>query len=308
MQKWKKLGLLFQVSGDLPWRMSHAAVPTVQKLSDGQIRVYYSPRDKQQRSYIGTFEVNLAAPTRALAVATTPVLSPGELGCFDDSGVMPAWVMEREGKTFLYYIGWNLGVTVPFSNFTGLAIAERGSLDFKRYSPAPIANRDRHDPFFFTTPCLLWDGDHYKIWYIAAVKWELLDGKPHHHYLIKFDRSDDGIQWRREPKIAIPFQNGLEYAITRPCVIKESGLYKMWYSFREQLNQPFYRIGYAESKDGENWTRKDSEVGLTPSASGWDADSVEYAYVFDALNQRFMLYNGKEYGRTGIGIAVLEQD
>ena len=41
-------------------------------------------------------------------------LYPGKMGEFDDSGVMPSSVVRiNTNKIYLYYIGWNLGVTVP---------------------------------------------------------------------------------------------------------------------------------------------------------------------------------------------------
>jgi len=33
---------------------------------------------------------------------------------------------------------------------------------------------------------------------------------------------------------------------------------------------------------------------------------IEYPYVFDHGGEKYMLYNGDSYGRTGFGIAVLE--
>ena len=90
--------------------------------------------------------------------------------------------------------------------------------------------------------------------------------------------------------------------MSRPCVLKENGLYKMWYSYRGQS----YRIGYAESKDGFEWTRMDADVGIDVSESGWDSEMIEYPFVFDQNGERFMLYNGNSYGKTGIGLARLE--
>jgi len=52
--------------------------------------------------------------------------------------------------------------------------------------------------------------------------------------------------------------------------------------------------------------RRDAAVGIAPSDSGWDAESVEYPYVFDHGGVRYMLYNGKRYGLTGFGLAILE--
>ena len=35
---------------------------------------------------------------------------------------------------------------------------------------------------------------------------------------------------------------------------------------------------------------------------------IEYPFVFDHKGQRFMLYNGNGYGKTGFGMAVLTNE
>ena len=77
----------------------------------------------------------------------------------------------------------------------------------------------------------------------------------------------------------------------------------MWYSYRGET----YRIGYAESPDGIVWQRKDDEVGLDVSISGWDSEMIEYSFIFDHKGDRYMLYNGNDYGKSGMGLAILEQ-
>jgi hypothetical protein len=75
----------------------------------------------------------------------------------------------------------------------------------------------------------------------------------------------------------------------------------MWYSHRGKN----YRIGYAESLDGLHWTRKDNEAGIHVSRSGWDSQMIEYPFVFDHQGSRYLLYNGNDYGKTGIGLGQL---
>ena len=43
-----------------------------------------------------------------------PVLAPGPLGAFDDSGAMGSCLVCHDDRELLYFIGWNLGVSVPF--------------------------------------------------------------------------------------------------------------------------------------------------------------------------------------------------
>jgi hypothetical protein len=119
-------------------------------------------------------------------------------------------------------------------------------------------------------------------------------------HVIKYAESEDALHWRREGRVAIGLQSPGEYAIAKPCVVKDAGLYRMWYSHRGAS----YRIGYAESSDGISWQRKDDEAGIDVSASGWDSESVQYAFVFRHSGALYMLYNGNGYGRTGFGLAV----
>jgi hypothetical protein len=68
-----------------------------------------------------------------------------------------------------------------------------------------------------------------------------------------------------------------------------------------------YRIALAESSDGITWTRRDT-LGLAAGTAEWESTMVEYPCVFDCSGRRYMLYNGNEYGRSGVGLAVLDPD
>jgi hypothetical protein len=139
----------------------------------------------------------------------------------------------------------------------------------------------------------------WRMWYVSCVRWAMDNGQPKHYYHVKYAESPDGIRWAEERRVSIDFQGPDEYAIGRPCVRKESGLYRMWYCYRGTS----YRIGYAESADGICWTRKDQEAGIEYSVSGWDSEMQAYPWVFEDGRRWYMLYNGNAYGKTGFGIA-----
>ena len=125
-------------------------------------------------------------------------------------------------------------------------------------------------------------------------------GQPRHYYHIRYAESSDGLRWSRRARPCIDYASPDEYAISRPCVVRDRDAYRLWYASRGAA----YRIGYAESADGLDWTRKDADAGLDVSAAGWDSEMVAYPCVFDAGGRRYLLYNGNGYGRTGIGLAV----
>ncbi|NOU40014.1 MAG: hypothetical protein HOO85_01955 [Methylotenera sp.] len=307
MQKWKKLGQVFEPKNNSDWMVTHATVPFVGKIYGDSIKVFFSVRNSNQESSIGfvVFDIN---SLEIKGMSETPILSKGELGCFDDSGVMGCCVIDAGNVERMYYIGWNLGVTVPFRNSIGIAESKDGGKTFKKPFAGPIIERTKDEPHFVASNCVIYDRGQYKIWYLSCTGWFRDEtGKVIHKYHIKYAESSDGIEWNREGVVAIDYLNEYEYAISVPRVLKDQdGLYRMWFSSRATKEIPTYRIRYAESKDGITWTRKDEEVGMDVSEDGWDSEMICYPFVFDHKGQRYMLYNGNGYGKTGFGLAVLE--
>lgn len=302
-QPWSKQGVIFNPSGSLPqWLNSHAAVPVAVPLGGDQYRVFFSGRDSSQRALIGYIEIDITAPEKVLTISQSPVVGLGEPGSFDDCGVHVGSVVVHQERQFLYYAGWNLGITVPFYANIGLAISDDGGCTFQKYSRSPILDRNSVDPFFTASPCVLIDNSVWRMWYPSCAEWIYENGKPKHRYHIKYAESKNGIQWERRGVVCIDFESDEEYAIARPYVIFDGHVYRMWYSFRGSS----YRIGYAESEDGIRWQRMDNSVGIDVSEDGWDSEMIEYAFVFEHHDRTYMFYNGNGYGQTGIGYAVLD--
>lgn len=298
---WTKLGKVFSPAGEQEWMRSHATVPVAEWVEGDTFRIYFSSRDGSNRSHTGFVVIDLNRPQTILERSAAPVLSPGTLGAFDDSGAMATWLVRSGDTRYLYFNGWNLGVTVPFRIAIGLALAGLKT-PFQRHALGPILDRTQREPYFCASGCVLPGEDRWRMWYVDCTGWSLVQGKPRHHYHIKYAESQDGIHWQREGRVAIDYSGPEEYAIARPAVVREPDGWKMWYSTRGQA----YRIGYAESPDGLTWVRRDGQAGIEVSPSGWDSEMIEYPFVFDHRGQRFMLYNGNGYGRTGFGLAVLE--
>jgi predicted GH43/DUF377 family glycosyl hydrolase len=140
------------------------------------------------------------------------------------------------------------------------------------------------------------------MWYGSHVS--VVERREDIRHVLKSARSTDGLNWTTTGDTVIDLV-GSDFAVTKPCVLRDGDRWRMWYS-RCRVDR--YRMGYAESVDGETWVCRDDEVGIHPSQDSWDSHSVEYGCVFDCNGSRYMLYNGRDYGRTGFGLAVLEQD
>lgn len=280
---------------------THAANPVALHLEGDRYRIYFATRDGEQRSHVGAIEFNLSAPHKSLQVVDEPVLAPGPLGSFDDHGVYAASIVEREKDIYMYYIGWNPGLPAPlFYTSIGLAVSHDGGRRFEKLSKAPILARSEFDPWMVSAPFVMLEDERWRMWYISGLKWEKIDGQLVSYYHIKYAESANGIRWEREGLICLDLREG-ERNIARPCVIKDEGLYKAWYSYNVDAG---YRIGYAESPDGYRWTRLDDRAGIEPSVSGWDSKALAYPWVFIHEGRKYMLYNGNDFGKEGIGLAV----
>lgn len=309
--KWLKKGLVFRPDHHFEWMVSHAAIPVVDGLGNGRLRIFFAARDAKGRSQPTYVEVDDGNPGRVLYVHDRPILPLGDLGTFDDNGIMPCWIVNHNTRKYLYYIGWNPQVTVSYRLAIGLAISTDGGRTFEKYSDGPICDRDVAEPFFNTAPCVLLDGETWRMWYVSCTGWKVIKEWPEPLYHVKYAESRDGIRWNRTGQVCIDYDD-LTQAIGRPCVYVEDRKYKMFYSYRSTTNYRSdpslsYRLGYAESQDGLQWTRMDDRVGIGRSQEGWDSEMLEYCYRYEHGGLTYLFYNGNGFGRSGFGYAVLDR-
>lgn len=310
---WEKKGVVFRAEDHLPWAKSHSQMPTVATRrtdDEGDVEVFFSSRDQHNQSHIGRFRLADQDLQKVAAVQSHVVLGLGELGCFDDCGVMPTSHIHYKGNDYLYYIGWNVRNTIPYHNSLGLAVSEDGGHTYQRLHTGPIMERTHEEPHFCATACVRLENGIWRNWYLSCTEWRMWNGKPEPRYHLKYAESIDGIHWRRFGVVAIDFKDEEEGAIARATVLKSGELYQMWFCYRKWKDyttdlHASYRIGYAESDDGLVWRRHDDLAGIAVSEQGWDAFMQAYPEVFLHRGETYMLYNGDGFGRSGIGLAQL---
>ena len=150
-------------------------------------------------------------------------------------------------------------------------------------------------------PCVLYNSDssRYEMWYSGSFNL----ARP---YRIGFATSPDGINWQRDtahnPVLTPDTGTWDESSVESPCVIRENGQYKMWYSGWRGYD---INIGYAVSSDGVNW-QKDvaNNPVLSPGASDWEDRTVGYCTIEPQAGQYFMYYCGGGTASGGIGRAT----
>lgn len=301
--KWRKLGNIY--SADDHPIYSHAMFPEVECLDkeNGRLRIYYTHRDINNYGFPTYLEGNIQNNKFTITYNHhEPIISRGNIGNFDDSGVNITSLINIDNKKIFYYYGWNLGITVPFRNSIGLAeLSNQKKIFLQRKFEGPILDRTPHSPGLCATPCVIKIDNFYRMYFTQGKPWIMKDEKPSVSCNIAYADSVDGINWTRNNQVCVENQEN-DHVVTTPFVLFDNGVYKMWYSYRGEK----YRIGYAESLDGINFKRKDDEVGITVSESGWDFEMICYPKVFEVFDNKYMIYCGNDFGRTGFGLAILE--
>lgn len=277
-------------------------LPVADPMEGDLYRIYFSGRDGQNRSRIGYVVVDINAPQKILEISEKPVLDLGSLGAFDDNGVSPTWMVNHQGKKYLYYFGWNKGSLVRAAEVSGLAISVDHGNTFNKFSRAPVIDRTDAEPYqILVISCILIEDGVWRMWYDSADEWQTPELP---RYNIKYAESTDGINWTRRGLVSVNYRSRDESRVSRASVIKEDGLYKMWHCYA--IESGGYRMGYAESGDGYTFERQSDSLTIQVSDSGWDSEMVCYPNVFVHRGQKMMLYCGNGYGRTGFGLAVEE--
>ena len=307
---WVKKGLIYCPKGKNGFDISHCHKPTPLIIDESTIRVYFGVRDLNNNTRTTFIDVDIDNPQQIKYIHDKPVIDLGKIGAFDDSGANVSSVVRNGDEVYMYFIGWNPSTTVHTRNSIGLAISKDNGFSFTRPYDGAVLDRTKNEPYYTGAVDVVKEGDLWKIWYTSGSEWKMINGKPEIFYHIKYAISTNGIDWIRDGITSIPPSDEFE-ATARPSVIKDNGIYKMWYSKRNLVDfrtnpKNDYRAGYAESEDGIHWIRMDEKLGFDISDNGWDSEAIAYPYVIKVKDNFIMFYNGNGFGKTGFGYASFE--
>jgi predicted GH43/DUF377 family glycosyl hydrolase len=299
MYHWQKRGVLWKPDNTMAWAQNYATCPTPLKLDNLITRIYFQSRDKTNVGRIGYIDVLSSEPSVTVNVSKRPVLDVGTAGTFDDSGVFQCSIVKiDDDNIFLYYAGFELLQKTRYRILTGLAISQDGGETFQRVRDTPILERSNAELHVRGGPSVIFEANKFKMWYVAGSKWETINNKNLPVYSIKYLESNDGIHWSDEGKTIFE-PRADEHGFGRPSVyVTDDNEYEMIFSVRKR--ESGYRMGYARSRDGLNWIRMDQQFNLDVSTTGPDDQSIEFGALLPSPNRRTLIYNGNDYGQTGL--------
>ena len=196
-------------------------------------------------------------------------------------------------KSFLFII------ILSFSS-----IPVQGQYVWTKYSGNPVltgSGNNTWDKHVFG-PCVIFNADssRYEMFYSASYGPE----SGWYPYRIGVAYSTDKINWTKYSgnPVMVPTPGTWDSSSTDfPTVIRENGMYKMWYSTR---GGDTHKIGYATSPNGLTWTKHPAPV-LLPGTAEWEVQGVTSPLVLKETSGYVMYYssissdgNYKKVGRA----------
>lgn len=264
-------------------------------------RIFFSGRDTQKRSSVGAVDIDIVRRT-IVREHFEPIFLHGPLGSFYARGVSLGNCYQVGSHRYMLFMGWQAAAGSHWRGDIG-ALEVLPDLGLALALASPLLGADQTDPLSLSYPWVSQcPSGGYVMVYGSTRCWDAGNGEMLH--VLNHATSDDGLAWVRHG-LAVPFEISRIQAFSRPTVVyADNGTAEMWFSYRSGRGET-YRIGYAVN-DGKGWRLALEDVGIDVSTDGWDAEMIEYPYVFDHNGRRYMLYNGNGYGRTGFGLAIYE--
>jgi predicted GH43/DUF377 family glycosyl hydrolase len=226
-----------------------------------------------------------------------PILSLGKKGEFDDMHIFAPCVTWHRGKFMMWYPGACCSARHRVYNM-GLATSRDG-IKFEKHPASPVFGFG-NDKDSILTPTLLRKSDgslllengRLRMWFTRT---DLMAKKLGLHSLHEIT-SRDGIKWSAPSPVL------LEHAYA-PTIIKENGIYRMWYTDVEY--EP-WKFRHALSKDGRKWAVHQRPV-LTVNQK-WEKKNLFYPTVIKINDVYHMWYGsyweGQPESKTALGFAV----
>jgi len=218
---------------------------------------------------------------------TTPALTAGTSGSWDDLFASVGTVIKDNGIYKMYYDGGRVG----YGNYyVGLATSIDG-VNWQKY-PSPVFSHDNSSQYYIGVQSILKINSTYFMYYSAAPQ------SNYNQFSINLAVSSDGVNWTKyqsNPILSatLPWEgSGIAY----PAVIYDGNQYIMVY--HNSIRSGF---GIAYSPDGIHWTKKYKNPVFSVSNSKMGNTIIEYPYLIK-INGEYRIYYTASIGDNMTGI------
>lgn len=223
-------------------------------------------------------------------------LLPSSADAAWDSTVNRVGVVAMEGRWMMWYTGQCDGRSA-----IGFATSPDGMV-FERASALPVLVPERdYEGESVMNPCVLADGDGYRMWYAA--------GEDYEPDVICEARSVDGCIWEKLPKPVL-VRGDLPYDAYKVggCSVLRCSDRSLAMFYIGYQNLDVARVCLALSDDdGLTWRRSPANPLVGPEPGAWDAHAVyKPSALLDGSGLVRLWYNARKDRDEFIGMSVIE--
>jgi hypothetical protein len=279
-------------------KLNYASNPLIIETSEQVSRLFFNSRDECNRSSIYSIDLQgeeLIPISNSIKLQHTF----GRKNSFYSHGISIGNSFELNKRNYVGVMGWKNNPGEHWSGRIGkVELDSSGNLE--KIDEKVWFDLDADDPISLSYPAIYQDGSTLSMWYGSTVTWDSGNGEMLH--ILKEKRSQDGINFMSSASV-IPFKIDQAQAFSRPSIVNFNNRNLMAYSFRGSSNK--YRIGFVWLDDFSTATQVGGLPPFLPSRENWENEMVEYPSLFVRNKKLFMLYNGNDYGKTGIGMTQI---
>ncbi len=174
------------------------------------------------------------------------------------------------------------------------------NINFTDYQNNPVLTPqyNNYDYYGIAQCKLIYENGTYKMWYVAeagaAIKY------------VMYAESNNGNNWIRPQNTPVLSPGAIgtwdSRAVHPASIIKDDGIYRMYYSGWDDQYSNEWHIGLATSSDGINWIKEPHPVFYSGNST-WEYQ-ISSACVLKVDSIFYMFYTGRNYPYNKIGVAT----
>ena len=303
---WTDYGVIFPVNNLESWAKSHAYVPTAIEL-DETIRVFVAFLSGKKHGRLGYVDVCRHDPRQIRGYSKSPVIEDAPEGYFDANGVTPLGIVREQDTMRLYYAGWEV-VPDPLVRYrlqTGLLLGDPVKSYFKRYGVSPVIATRQVEENVRTGGCILKLPDGYHCWLATQKGSTSHMGKVLPVYDLEYLHSEDGLVWPEAQTNVFSHKPNEILGYGRSAIwLNEKHEFEGLFSVRN-WDGNYTDIMYATSLDGIVWSSLSrSGMAFCAEMTCDGQTSVSFPNIIQQENRKLMFYNGNDFGREGLRLAI----
>ena len=284
-----------------PSELLYFANPLIVTMENNKARIFFNSRINNNISIINSIDIELRDFSPVLDSIRVQVAAK-ELSGFCSNGLSLGSIYMGKEQYSVTTMGW---IDIPPEHWYGTIGKIEMDTEFNLI-PKSLTEwfpLDSEDVISLSYPAVYNCEGVLKMWYGSTLTWDAGNGEMIH--ILKEKISTDAINFQQTGRI-LDFNLNEAQAFSRPSILEISGRALMAYSYRGASSS--YRIGFVWLDDLSTASHLGGLPSFLPSKNSWEAKMVEYPFLFTFNSVIYMLYNGNDFGKTGIGIVTLKFD